>query len=73
MRRNLHINSSTSTEMARPGNSNRVEQTDFQQFQTDTKSTGGTHSNGFELFNEEDRRRENAFKVILVVSLCITG
>ena len=30
-------------------------------------------SSGFNLFEEEDRRRENAFKAVMIVCLCVSG
>jgi hypothetical protein len=42
----------------------------FQQFATNSAASG---ANGFDLFEEEDRRRENAFKTILIISLCLAG
>jgi hypothetical protein len=42
-------------------------------FQCPVAAIGIGGTSGFDLFEEEDKRRENAFKAVLVITLCITG
>jgi hypothetical protein len=88
MRRNLHITSdrdhhplSTTTSTKQQGTSrhnNGIADEQVAEFSNNNNNfqqcaSAATSTNGFNCFEEEDARRENAFKAVLVISLCISS
>jgi len=85
MRRNLHITSdrdhhpsSTTTSTTKQGTNRHCgilddQVAEFSNNNFQQCASAASSTNGFNCFEEEDARRENAFKAVLVISLCISS